>query len=174
MSIMPKQLARFITQAGPQLLRLPLTIVPFSVQMPILKRFVEPVFAEHLAEGEIDFLEGRWLQVQVTDIGYCFQVTVEDEALLFRNAESEPDVTFSSSFNDLLLVAARKQDPDTLFFQRRLVIEGDTGLGLAVKNLIDSIEWDKLPGWMSLMLEQSANLVEEAETLPQNGTAEPH
>jgi predicted lipid carrier protein YhbT len=33
------------------------------------------------------------------------------------------------------MIAARKQDPDTLFFQRRLVIEGDTELGLYVKNL---------------------------------------
>jgi predicted lipid carrier protein YhbT len=28
-----------------------------------------------------------------------------------------------------------------LFFQRRLVIEGDTELGLRLKNLLDSVEW---------------------------------
>jgi predicted lipid carrier protein YhbT len=32
--------------------------------------------------------------------------------------------------------AHQEEDPDTLFFQRRLVIEGDTELGLQVKNLM--------------------------------------
>jgi len=31
------------------------------------------------------------------------------------------------------------------FFQRRLVIEGDTDLGLNVKNLLDSLDLDHLP-----------------------------
>jgi O2-independent ubiquinone biosynthesis accessory factor UbiT len=44
-----------------------------------------------------------------------------------------------------LLIAARKEDPDTLFFQRRLKIEGDTELGLEVKNLIDGIDIEQLP-----------------------------
>ena len=47
--------------------------------------------------------------------------------------------------NDLILVAGRKEDPDTLFFQRRLSIEGDTELGLEVKNLMDNIEFEQLP-----------------------------
>ena len=30
---------------------------------------------------------------------------------------------------------------DTLFFNRKLHIEGDTELGLITKNLLDSVEW---------------------------------
>ncbi len=43
--------------------------------------------------------------------------------------QADADVSFSADASDLLMIAARKQDPDTLFFQRRLVIEGDTGWG---------------------------------------------
>jgi predicted lipid carrier protein YhbT len=39
-----------------------------------------------------------------------------------------------------MLLARRQEDPDTLFFSRRLSMEGDTELGLLVKNTIDSIE----------------------------------
>jgi predicted lipid carrier protein YhbT len=35
----------------------------------------------------------------------------------------------------------REEDPDTLFFARRLTIEGDTELGLVAKNLLDGIDW---------------------------------
>jgi hypothetical protein len=34
----------------------------------------------------------------------------------------------------------RLEDPDTLFFNRRLLIEGDTDLGLRVKNMLDGVE----------------------------------
>lgn len=37
-------------------------------------------------------------------------------------------------------LARRQEDPDTLFFNRRLSMEGDTELGLVVKNAIDALE----------------------------------
>ena len=39
-----------------------------------------------------------------------------------------------------LRLAQRQEDPDTLFFSRRLSIEGDTELGLVVKNALDALE----------------------------------
>ena len=42
------------------------------------------------------------------------------------------------------MLATRKEDPDTLFFNRRLLVEGDTELGLVAKNTLDSIELPKL------------------------------
>ena len=35
----------------------------------------------------------------------------------------------------------REEDPDTLFFNRELQIEGDTALGLTTKNLLDCVDW---------------------------------
>jgi predicted lipid carrier protein YhbT len=37
-------------------------------------------------------------------------------------------------------MARREEDPDTLFFSRRLIMEGDTELGLVVKNTLDALE----------------------------------
>ena len=37
-------------------------------------------------------------------------------------------------------MASRQVDPDTLMFQRRLVMEGDTELGLALKNYLDGMD----------------------------------
>ena len=49
-------------------------------------------------------------------------------------------MTLSATAHDFLLLAQRQQDPDTLFFSRRLSMEGDTELGLVVKNALDAIE----------------------------------
>ena len=67
---------------------------------------------------------------------------------------------FRGNANDLLLVAARKADPDMLFFQRRLVIEGDTELGLEVKNVMDAIEPEAMPTALRTAIEQMAAFVD--------------
>ncbi|MGZ5103328.1 MAG: ubiquinone anaerobic biosynthesis accessory factor UbiT, partial [Usitatibacter sp.] len=41
---------------------------------------------------------------------------------------------------DFAAIAARVEDADTLFFNRRLVVEGDTEVALLVKNTLDAIE----------------------------------
>ena len=56
------------------------------------------------------------------------------------------DVVFCGNSMAFKTLALRREDPDTLFFQRRLMIEGDTELGLGLKNLLDSIDTEQLPG----------------------------
>jgi len=95
------------------------------------------------------------------DCGACTVVvgSLENGELAIDNRD-EADVWFRGNANDLLLVAARKIDPDTLFFQRRLVIEGDTELGLEVKNLMDAIELEHMPAPLRIGLMQLADFVE--------------
>lgn len=47
-----------------------------------------------------------------------------------------------------------------LFFQRRLLIEGDTELGLEVKNVMDAIELDTMPKGLRTAIQQMAAIVE--------------
>ena len=62
------------------------------------------------------------------------------------------DVSIRGQWKEFLLLASRQEDPDTLFFRRRLVIEGDTDLGLAIKNLLDSLDPDDMPAWLWQLL----------------------
>ena len=47
-----------------------------------------------------------------------------------------PDLAFRADLSAFLQLAVRQEDPDTLFFNRQLSIEGDTELGLIVKNML--------------------------------------
>lgn len=60
-----------------------------------------------------------------------------------------------------------KEDPDSLFFQRRLRIEGDTELGLEVKNLMDSLDLDELPKIVRLALNDLALFVQKGINTPE-------
>jgi predicted lipid carrier protein YhbT len=53
---------------------------------------------------------------------------------------AEPYLRFRASALDLARLLAREEDADTLFFNRRLVVEGDTETALLVKNTLDGIE----------------------------------
>lgn len=65
--------------------------------------------------------------------GIALVYQLPNDKLVVADKPVAEDVSFSGNLNDLVLIAGRKEDPDTLFFQRRLSIEGDTELGLEVK-----------------------------------------
>ena len=118
--------------------------VPFAVQCRVIELAAARLFAAPLAEGAFDLLQERWLRLEVSDLGlaWCLSCQGTQMRVALRDAV---DVCIRGTWRDFLLLASRQEDPDTLFFSRRLVIEGDTELGLALKNLIDSLDPDDLP-----------------------------
>ena len=148
-----------LVQFGPSMLSVPVKLAPFALKRQVLEQVLSWQFRQALQDGELEFLEGRWLKIEVRDIGLRWFTSVENDRLIVRET-AEADVSFSADASDLLMIAARKQDPDTLFFQRRLVIEGDTELGLYVKNLMDAIELDAMPKPLRMLLLQLADFVE--------------
>ncbi|HBQ3044286.1 TPA: SCP2 domain-containing protein [Klebsiella quasipneumoniae subsp. similipneumoniae] len=151
---------------GPSLMSVPVKLAPFALKRQVLEQVLSWQFRQALAEGELEFLEGRWLSIHVRDIGLLWYTSVVDGRLVVSQ-QADADVSFSADASDLLMIAARKQDPDTLFFQRRLVIEGDTELGLYVKNLMDAIELKQMPKALRVMLLQLADFVEAGLKSPQ-------
>lgn len=151
---------------GPSLMSVPVKLAPFALKRRVLEQVLSWQFRQALAEGELEFLEGRWLSIHVRDIGLLWYTSVVDGRLVVSQ-QADADVSFSADASDLLMIAARKQDPDTLFFQRRLVIEGDTELGLYVKNLMDAIELEQMPKALRVMLLQLADFVEAGLKSPQ-------
>lgn len=151
---------------GPSLMSVPVKLAPFALKRQVLEQVLSWQFRQELAEGELEFLEGRWLSIHVRDIGLLWYTSVVDGRLVVSQ-QADADVSFSADASDLLMIAARKQDPDTLFFQRRLVIEGDTELGLYVKNLMDAIELEQMPKALRVMLLQLADFVEAGLKSPQ-------
>ncbi len=108
-----------------------------------------------LPADSLDMLDGKVVLISVSDSGGEALFTWRDG--LFRpliNNPPAPDLTFRAKLSAFLQLIARQEDPDTLFFNRQLSIEGDTELGLTVKNLLDAVEWPQLrslPG-ISLLL----------------------
>lgn len=153
----------FVDKA-PHMLGLTLRFIPFSLKKQVIEQLLQLQFKHSLEEGDLDFLENRWLKIEVTDLQLVWFVSLIENQLVVSREEIA-DVSFIGNANDLIMIATRRQDPDTLFFQRRLIVEGDTELGLYVKNLMDSIEIEAMPKFLRITLEKLADII---QTAPQN------
>lgn len=140
--------------------RIPFKLLPKKVQLKIAEKVSNTLFKQQLADGDLDFLETAKLRIQINDLAYDWQVSLKHNQLSFSVGTDKADTTFSGNSKEFLLLASRREDPDTLFFQRRLSIEGNTDLGLQVKNLIDSVDMDELPAVFNHVLSLTANFVE--------------
>ena len=96
--------------------------------------------ARHLPADVQRSLEGKKLRLRVNDAQLAFDFQWLQGAFVACRSHAEADLTIAASAHDFVLLARREEDPDTLFFSRRLAIEGDTELGLLFKNTLDAIE----------------------------------
>ena len=130
---------------------IPHITVPTAVRALILRLPTQPpsmafallanrVLWPALKELDHQPLIGRRYAVRVKDLGLVLRFKVTAHGFAADSGEAE--LSISANARDFALLMSRREDPDTLFFSRRLVSEGDTELGLVVKNLLDALDPD--------------------------------
>lgn len=96
-----------------------------------------------LRELDWDGLYGKRFCVVIKDLKLNLNFSVTHKGLRAERS-GKPDVVFTATLMDLIRLALRLEDPDALFFNRRLLIEGNTDIGLRVKNMLDGVEFETL------------------------------
>ncbi len=147
--------------AAPRLLfplTLPLRLLPTVLHSRALATILNQVMKEALVEGELDFLEGRQVAIEIQDIGVSYQLGLTKGHIRGFGNQRPADASISGGLHEFLLLAARREDADTLFFQRRLRMAGDTELGLYLKNFLDAFEPPARWAPLTRALDRMANL----------------
>jgi predicted lipid carrier protein YhbT len=134
----------------------PLARAPYTLQSLFLKSLLSRLFKQALAEGELVFLQNKWLNISIIDARLNWFFSCDAQNRVVTKKSGTFDVSIRGNLKSFALLAAQKEDPDTLFFQRDLLIEGDTDLGLSVKNLLDSLDWETLPPEALFLLRSGA------------------
>lgn len=117
---------------------------PVSVKQILVEPLLNRLFREAIQDGDFEDLTGRRVRLEVQDLD-SEGITLGYWMDRLRLVEAQGEVTIRGDLAAFAELARGTTDPDTLFFRRRLAIEGDTELGLAVKNLLDGVEFN-LPG----------------------------
>ena len=146
----------------PAKLSLPLKILPAFVHNKVLVTALNRMFQNELKEGELDFLQGKIVHIAIEDAGIEYSFTLINDRLAAADKNHSPDLTLQGTVYNYLLLASRQEDTDTLFFSRRLHMQGDTELGLYVKNFLDGMDMDshKVSAYLESLLQKSLPVYE--------------
>ncbi len=136
-------------------MKLPNLVVPAPIgravaRLPQLPPTLLLVTGLNLALGRIlpreqlEPLLGKRLRIRVSDAGLSLGFGLTARGFVPTPPHPDPDLVISATARDFLALMLREEDPDTLFFSRRLLMEGDTDLGLLVKNTLDAVELPRL------------------------------
>ena len=147
----------------PKKFSFPLKIIPAFIHNKALVTTLNKIFQKDIAEGELDFLQNKIIQISIEDAEIKYRFSLKDNKLIPASDSQEADIKLSGTIYDYLLLASRKEDTDALFFSRRLKMQGDTELGLHVKNFLDGLDMDshKVPGYLETILKKSLPVYEK-------------
>ena len=144
---------------------LPGRIVPYAAQKPVLHIALNRAFKEPLEAGDLEFLDGSLIRIRITDANVDWLIEAGAQCFIPVGREREEDVCISGELLDFTLLATRQVDHDTLFFQRRIRIEGDTELGLGLKTTLDSMDWVDLPPPLRMFLQGLGAVIDKLSFL---------
>ncbi len=120
---------------------LPLKAIPLWMEAIGVGVFISsivdshPGFKERLAE-----LDGKVFRFEATDIKKSFYLHIKDcDIRVLPHMDRKPDVTLRGELKTLTDVLLGRVDPDTVFFSRRLEINGDTAAAIHFKNILAAL-----------------------------------
>lgn len=137
-------------------------LVPHAFQRRLLEMTMANVLAGPIANGGLQFMRGRRLGIEVADLGLAWVVEFDGVRLRSCTPGTVAEATVRGSLTDLLLLASRLEDADSLFFQRRLQLTGDTELGLTARNLLERLPWESVPLGLRVALNRAARFAQAA------------
>lgn len=122
-------------------INIPLKVMPLWVEAIGVGVFIStivdrnPRFKERLAE-----IDDKVFLFEAKDIGKRFYLHIKDRSInVVPHMGRKPDVTMRGTVDVLTNVLLGKEDPDTVFFSRRLEISGDTASAIHFKNILAAL-----------------------------------
>lgn len=111
------------------------------VQPPsfVVARALDRLLWPRLDVSQRRLLAGRCVEVEVIEAGLRVRLVLGARGFAVAAGDMAPVVTVRAQAMALWRLLRGEDDADRLFFERALVMEGDTEFGLVLKNTLDAI-----------------------------------
>ena len=118
----------------PVLERLPMQ-PPTLALAAALNRWLLPRLPEDAREA----LANRPVAIDITDLGLSLKMSLGPRGFAAAGASAPAVLRIAAAAPALWRLLSGQDDADRLFFERQLVMEGDTEMGLVLKNTLDAL-----------------------------------
>ena len=124
-----------------KLLKLPLNLTPLWIEAIGMGAVMGAIvdgnkrFKERLTE-----IDNKVFLFEAVDLNKKFYLRIKDgDIKIIPHLAKEPDVVMKGETKVFFGLLLGKEDPDTVFFSRRLEISGDTAAAIHFKNILNSL-----------------------------------
>lgn len=125
--------------APPAALRRLIERLPIEPPSALLALVLNRVLLPKLDAGAREALAGQTVEVCVTDFGVRCRLALDGRGFSPAPRAGTVRLRVAAPAHAFWRMAAGDEDADTLFFERLLVMEGDTEYGLLLKNTLDAV-----------------------------------
>jgi predicted lipid carrier protein YhbT len=113
--------------------------LPVAPPSFVLARALDRLLLPRLPADAAVALRRRVIAMHVTDFGIRVKLKLGPRGFEVASEQSEVALTIAATSEGFIRLARGQDDPDRLFFERKLLMQGDTELGLVLKNTLDAI-----------------------------------
>ncbi|MDO8419765.1 MAG: SCP2 sterol-binding domain-containing protein [Rubrivivax sp.] len=126
-------------QAVAQRLRGIVRRLPVGPPSFVAARLLDRLLWPRLDATQRTLLKQRCIEIETLETGLRVRLVLGDRGFEVARAGVAPVVVIRAQTAALLRLARGEDDADRLFFERLLVMEGDTEFALLLKNTLDAI-----------------------------------
>lgn len=105
----------------------------------VLALALNRVLLPRLPEAAREALSHRPVAIEVTDLGLAMKLRLGRRGFEVASPTSRTELRIAATAMAYWRLLAGNDDADRLFFERLLVMEGDTEMGLVLKNTLDAM-----------------------------------
>ncbi|MBL8288715.1 MAG: SCP2 sterol-binding domain-containing protein [Rubrivivax sp.] len=102
-------------------------------------RLLDRLLLPRLSQAQRRALAGRVVELELLEPGLRFLLVLGEGGFAVADSGQAPAVVIRAQTPALWRLVRGEDDADRLFFDRALVMEGDTEFGLELKNTLDAI-----------------------------------
>ena len=134
----PQTPPAWLNQAAERLRRI---VERLPVQPPsfVLARVLDRVLLPRMPVDARAALGNRTVEIAISDLGLCMRLQLAASGFRGAPSRSPTALRIVAPATSYLRLLRGDDDADRLFFERALVMEGDTEMGLVLKNTLDAI-----------------------------------
>jgi O2-independent ubiquinone biosynthesis accessory factor UbiT len=113
--------------------------LPMQPPTRLLAALLDRVLLPRLEPDTRAALSGRCVAIEVTDFGLLLRLVLDRGGFHPALGDEAPVLRIAATAANYWRLLRGQDDADRLFFERALLMEGDTELGLVLKNALDAI-----------------------------------